>query len=180
MLQEEVKQPSLQFSKKVCLLGDFSVGKTSLVRRYVEGIFETKYLSTIGVKIDRKIVSVPAPEQELQLTLILWDLAGSEKFNQSRANYLRGSAGAILICDLTRPTTLDSLQGYASDLQKLSPGARLVLVANKCDLINEQQLTLPQLEAAASSLGAPFYLTSARTGDTVEAAFQSLAQLLIS
>ncbi len=179
-MQEEVKQPSLQFSKKVCLLGDFAVGKTSLVRRYVEGIFENKYLSTIGVKIDRKIVSMSVSEQELQLTLILWDLAGSEKFNQSRANYLRGSAGAILICDLTRPATLDSLQGYASDLQKLSPAAKLVLVANKCDLISEQQLTLTQLEAVAASLGAPFYLTSAKTGNAVEAAFQSLVRLLIS
>ncbi|NJN94648.1 MAG: GTP-binding protein [Anaerolineales bacterium] len=170
----------LQFSKKVCLLGDFAVGKTSLVRRYVEGAFEDKYLSTIGVKIDRKTMVMPAYEQGLQLTLILWDLAGSEKFSQARANYLRGSSGAILVCDFTRPVTLANLHGYASDLQKLSPGAKLVIVANKYDLINEQRLTLPQLEATASSLGAPLYLTSAKTGDAVEAAFQSLARLLIS
>lgn len=180
MLLEEVRQPLLQFSKKVCLLGDFAVGKTSLVRRYVEGIFENKYLSTIGVKIDRKIIALADQGQGLQLNLILWDLAGSEKFNQARANYLRGSAGAILVCDLTRPATLDNLQEYAWDLQKLSPGAKQVLVANKCDLINEQQLSLSQLEAFASSLGAPLYQTSAKTGDAVEAAFQSLARLLIS
>lgn len=180
MLQEEVKQPLLQYSKKVCLLGDFAVGKTSLVRRYVEGVFEDKYLSTIGVKIDRKTMALPEHEQRLQLTLILWDLAGSEKFSQARANYLRGSAGAILVCDFTRPATLANLHRYAADLHQLSPEAKLVMVANKYDLINEQRLTLPQLEATALSLGAPLYLTSAKTGDTVEAAFRSLAWLLIN
>lgn len=180
MLQEEVKKPLLQVSKKVCLLGDFAVGKTSLLRQYVEGIFEDKYLSTIGVKIDRKIVSLPDCEQDRQLTLIIWDLAGSEKFNQARANYLRGSAGAILVCDLTRPATLDSLQGYVLELHKLSPGAKLVLAANKYDLANEQQFSQSQLEARASSLGASLYLTSAKTGNAVESAFQSLARLLIS
>ena len=92
-------------SKKVCLLGDFAVGKTSLVRRFVLNIFEDRYLSTIGVKVSRKTVVTPGPGDLIELTLMLWDLAGSEEFDQVRASYLRGASGAVLVCDLTRPET---------------------------------------------------------------------------
>ncbi len=171
------------FSKKICMLGDFAVGKTSLMRRFVQGIFEDKYLSTIGVKVDRKTVDIPyqGPHQgsTAKLTIMLWDLAGSEKFSQMRGNYLRGSAGAVLVCDLTRLETLANLQTYADDLWQVSPNAQIILAANKHDLIDERQITPEQIEAAAADLQASFYLTSAKTGDTVETVFLHLGQLLI-
>ena len=170
----------ITLSKKICMLGDFAVGKTSLMRRFVEGVFEDKYLSTIGVKVDRKAITVSGANDTTQITMMVWDLAGSEKFNQMRANYLRGAAGAILVCDLTRPDTLASLQNYADDLYRVSPEAHLVLAANKADLTAEHRLTPAQIEVVAANLDAPFYLTSAKTGETVETAFYELGQRMIA
>jgi small GTP-binding protein len=161
-------------AKKICLLGDFAVGKTSLVRRFVYSLFEDKYISTIGVKVSRKTVAVPRGDEVIELTMMLWDLAGSEEFGQMRASYLRGAAGAVLVCDLTRPETLDSLKTYASDLLGISPNAQFVLAANKCDLTEQQQLTEQQIEALATALDAPYHLTSAKTGGKVESLFRHL------
>ncbi len=169
----------LTFSKKVCMLGDFAVGKTSLMRRFVEGVFEDTYLSTIGVKVDRKIVTAPYNDSTTKLTIMLWDLAGSEKFSQMRSNYLRGAAGAILVCDLTRGETLDNLQTYVADLKQASPKTQIILAANKCDLVEARQITAAQLEAVAAALQVSFYLTSAKTGDAVETAFHHLGQLML-
>jgi small GTP-binding protein len=174
----------MSISKKVCLLGDFAVGKTSLVRRFVYNLFDDRYLSTIGVKVSRKTVDVSRENGILELNLLIWDLAGSDGFNQARKSYLRGAAGALLVCDVTRPQTLASLQSYANDLWQMNPEARFVVAANKCDLIDastwsEQYLTAGQVEDFAGSLGAPWALTSARTGDEVEALFRYLAGVLV-
>ena len=131
-------------SKKVCLLGDFAVGKTSLVRRFVYDLFDEKYISTIGVKVSRKTVAVPTEDGAVvELTMMLWDLAGSEDFSRIRSSYMRGASGAILVCDLTRPDTLLSLDGYLADLRLVSPDAMIILVANKGDS-PEQRLLLQQ------------------------------------
>lgn len=167
-------------SKKICLLGDFAVGKTSLVRRFVHNLFDDKYLSTIGVKVSRKSVSVVGDEQVSQLTLLLWDLAGSEEFSPMRASYLRGAAGAILVCDLTRAETLANLAGYVADLRQLNPTAQFVVAANKTDLTEQHQLTERQIEAVAADLKAPYYLTSAKTGDETESLFRCLGRLLLA
>jgi small GTP-binding protein len=166
-------------SKKVCLLGDFAVGKTSLVRRFVYNRFEEKYLSTIGVHVSRKSLSVPHASGVADLAILLWDIAGNNGFEKVRASYIRGSAGALLVCDLTRPETLDSLMIYIDLVQNISPQARLIMVANKCDLIDEQQLTIDQVAAVAQRLRAPFYLTSAKTGDDVETIFRELGSMLV-
>ncbi len=169
----------LTLSKKVCLLGDFAVGKTSLVRRFVYDRFDEKYLSTIGVKVSRKTVAVADPgRQVVEVAMILWDLAGGEDFNHMRTTYIRGAAGAILVCDLTRPDTLASLHTYLADLQAVSPEAVCVLAANKVDLA-EQALTPEQVTAFAAGIPAPCYFTSARTGENVQEMFRELAQLLV-
>jgi len=85
--------------KKVCLLGDFSVGKTSLSERFVYDRFSGRYLSTIGVKISRKPINI---SKDIMLNMLIWDLAGSEEFSGVQSSYLQGAQGAILVCDLTR------------------------------------------------------------------------------
>jgi small GTP-binding protein len=176
--------PIARLSKKACLLGEFAVGKTSLVRRFVYDLFDDHYISTIGVKVSRKTVAVQSNGGIAELTLMLWDLAGSEEFGRVRASYLRGASGAVLVCDLTRPTTLDGLQGYVKELRAVSPGAYLVVAANKADLVerpsvaNHMVLDAEQVRAEAARLGAPCYLTSAKTGNEVEALFRHLGQLL--
>ena len=166
-------------SKKVCLLGDFAVGKTSLVRRFVYNRFDDKYLSTIGVKVSRKTVSVPHQDQIVPLTMLLWDLAGSEEFSPMRASYLRGAAGGILVCDLTRPETLNNLFTYVEDLLRLNPAARLILAANKHDLADQHYLSETKIAEAADQLDTTYYLTSAKTGTDVEDLFRQLGRLLI-
>lgn len=166
-------------SKKVCLLGDFAVGKTSLVRRFVYDFFEDKYISTIGVKVSRKTMQIPSDDEIVDLTLMMWDLAGSETFSRMRSTYLRGSSGAILACDLTRFDTLNSLYTYTEDLYKVSTDAKLVIAANKSDLVDQHQIDIEQLEVAATKLNAPYFLTSAKTGDEVETLFQNLGQRIV-
>lgn len=157
---------------KVCLLGDFAVGKTSLVRRYLEGRFDDKYLSTIGVKISRKTLS----RKDHDLHLLLWDLASGEHFVQFEENYLRGAAGALVVCDLTRPETLPHLAHYAGQLRAQNPQAGLIFLGNKADLTADCRISKEELEAAGQGLGARSLLTSAKTGEGVEQAFESLAQ----
>ncbi len=168
------------FSKKVCLLGDFAVGKTSLMRRFVYNRFDDKYISTIGVKVSRKTVTVPREDDIAELTIMLWDLAGGEEFDRVRASYIRGAAGAVLVCDLTRPETLEGLNTYISSLHSISPNTQLILAANKRDLISQQQLVLAHVETFAASLNVPCYLTSAKTGDDVETLFRHLGRLLVT
>ena len=167
-------------SKKVCLLGDFSVGKTSLVRRFVYDFFEDKYISSIGVKVSRKKVTLAGSSGTMALTFMLWDLAGNNLDNHLQLTYLRGSAGAIIVCDLTRPDTLANLTGYVNTLLQISPDAQVVLAANKKDLIDQYQLSISDLEKFASPLNVPYFLTSAKTGEGVETLFHTLGERIIA
>ncbi len=162
----------MPIQKKVSMLGDFAVGKTSLVRRYVEDRFDDKYLSTIGVKVSRKVVSIG----ENDLHLLLWDLAGGDDFRHMGASYLRGSAAALIVCDLTRPETLDVCKEYIDQLASISPQASSVLVGNKSDLVNERTIDDQALIQVASTYNIPSILTSAKTGESVEEAFKILAE----
>ena len=168
------------YSKKVCLLGDFAVGKTSLVRRFVYDLFDDKYISTIGVKVSRKTVAIPRADDVVELIIMLWDLGGGEEFDRVRTSYLRGAAGAVLVCDLTRAETLDHLPAYAENLRKVSPDVCLMLTANKYDLVDQQQITPAQIETVAAGLQAPYYLSSARTGEDVDTMFRHLGRLLVA
>ncbi len=172
-------RPTATYSKKICLLGDFAVGKTSLVRKFVYDLFDDKYISTIGVKVSRKTVAVITDDGVAELTMMLWDLAGSEDFNHIRTSYLRGSAGAILVCDLTRPETLANLRAYAQDLREQIEDPKLILAANKMDLRDEQRIDEAEIVALAEELGTSPIFTSAKTGQGVEEIFRTLGSILI-
>ena len=167
--------------KKVCMLGAFAVGKTSLVRRFVEGRFDDRYLSSIGVKISRKPVVVA----NTTIHLIVWDLAGSEDYNGLHASYLQGAVGGIVMCDLARADTLRSWEHYSRRLREANPGARVVLVANKADLVEARSLSEDELLRARlvcdDGTGVPpYFLSSAKTGENVDLIFQALAEQLVS
>jgi small GTP-binding protein len=171
----ESNSPELALSsvqKKICLLGEFAVGKTSLVRRFVEGRFDDRYLSTIGVKITRRQLIRPYGK----LNLLLWDLAGSDEFNgQIRANYLRGAAGALIVCDLTRSETLSGFRRYVEQIQAVGLSIPLIFVGNKVDLPEARVISDDELAAAAHQFNAPYYLSSAKTGENIEVIFEQLA-----
>ncbi|GHE86397.1 hypothetical protein GCM10011501_14460 [Thalassotalea profundi] len=115
--------------KKICLLGASSVGKTSLVKQFVEGIFNEKYLTTIGVKVDKKLVEVN--DQSVQL--MLWDIEGNDQYNVFQERYLRGAAGYIIVVDHTRSSSL--LEGIdIHTLARQVTSAPAILVINKSDL----------------------------------------------
>lgn len=172
--------PIAAYSKKVCLLGDFAVGKTSLVRRFVYNLFDDKYISTIGVKVSRKTVATLTETGVVELTMMLWDLAGNEDFDHIRASYMRGSAGAMLVCDVTRRETLAMLDEYVDQLYSMVENPRLLLAANKVDLVGERQVSDEEIRALADKLNATLVFTSARTEQGVEEAFRTLAHQLLS
>jgi small GTP-binding protein len=175
-----MEQTLITLSKKVCLLGEFAVGKTSLVRRFVYNLFDDRYISTIGVRVSRKTVAVPIEDQLAELTLMVWDLAGSEEFNRVSTSYLRGAAGAVLVYDLTRSNTFDQLYNYVLSLYKINPHAKLVLAGNKVDLVDRHQLDLRKAEQLAAELNAPLFFTSAKQGEEVDSLFRHLGRLLVS
>jgi small GTP-binding protein len=169
----------VSLSAKICLLGDYAVGKTSLVRRFVYNMFEDKYLSTIGVKVSRKVVAVPRGDDVVELVLMLWDLAGSEEFDSVRASYLRGAAGALVVADVTHPATLAAIPGYVAQVRGLNPSAAIVLAANKQDLVEQRAVSEEEVAQAAAGLRASYFPTSAKTGAGVEEAFRLLGRLAV-
>jgi small GTP-binding protein len=156
--------------KKVCMLGSFAVGKTSLVRRFVESIFSESYLTTVGVKVDKKVIRVG----EQDLTMILWDLAGNDGLQHLQMSYLNGASGLLLVADGTRRDTLAAAIEIQERARQVSASAHLVLALNKTDLMNDWEIDSQQ-ENELVSRGWKVIRTSAKTGDGVEQAFESLA-----
>lgn len=156
--------------KKMCLLGGFGVGKTSLVSQFVHSIFSDQYLTTVGVKIDKKSVETDNGGVEL----LVWDLYGHDDFQKLRTSYLRGSSGFLLVADGTRQATLDT----AVELQRMATDAvgpvPFVLAVNKADLSADWQIDQSALDALAAR-GWKVLHTSAKTGEGVEQAFARLA-----
>ncbi len=161
--------------KKVCLLGAFGVGKTSLVRRFVSGIFSDKYLSTMGVKIDRKTVDMDGRE----VGLMIWDIHGEEAFRKIPMSYLRGASGLMMVVDGTRPETLDVAAGIAARVDdELGLAAPRVWLANKRDLADDW--VLPADAWARLAGDAPRFETSALSGEHVDEAFRALTRAMLA
>ena len=162
-------------SRKICLIGDFSVGKTSLVRRFVEGNFSDKYLTTVGVKISRKPVTIDSNSQ--QVNLLVWDIEGNTKQKAIPANYLKGATGAIIVGDLTRVNTLDSIKNHLQLFSDINPQGTVIVALNKQDLVTPEKLgKLQELHNYNSyQQVANTYLTSAKTGDCVNLMFEKMA-----
>lgn len=141
--------------------------------------FDDQYISTIGVKVSRKTVVLPIADDLVELTLMVWDLAGSHGSTPIPASYLRGAVGAVLVCDLTRTESLAHLPLYAQNLLGIMPAAKLVVAANKMDLVDAYQFSGEEVAKTADTLGAAYYLTSAKVGDEVELLFRHLGKLLL-
>jgi small GTP-binding protein len=156
--------------KKVCLLGASAVGKTSLVSRFVRGVFNEKYLTTVGVKIDQRQVSTPAAE----VNLVIWDLNGEDRFQPVQTSYLRGMGGYLLVADGTRSQTLETALGLHERVLQHQGKLPHVLLLNKSDLISEWDVDA-DTEAKLKVAGFTVMHTSARDGSGVAEAFNVLA-----
>lgn len=156
------------------MIGAFATGKTSLVAKFVYSIFSEKYQTTVGVKIDRRVVKV----QDQELNLILWDLYGEDEFQKLRTSYLRGSSGYLLVVDGTRKSTLQTALDLQQHVEESIGTIPFILVLNKCDLEDEWELDSEKLEAIEKK-GWTVIKTSAKTGLNVEEIFNSLALKIV-
>jgi small GTP-binding protein len=160
--------------KKVCMIGAFGVGKTSLIARFVHSIFSDKYHTTIGVKIDKKSLVVDGQG----VTLMLWDLAGEDALTEVNPAHLRGSSAYILVADGCRASTMD----VARDLQKRASAALgdvpFICVINKLDLSSDWQIEQAYRQEVEAH-GWPLLLTSAKSGEGVEELFVQLAREIL-
>ena len=163
-------------SKKIVLIGDFSTGKTSLIRRYVDNQFSDIYLSTLGVKISRKNISFA--QHELQA--LIWDVEGGTQTKPINQSYLRGAHGCIIAVDISREQTLSNIDKYIAMMQNISLELPMVLAMNKADLISREdsQKLLERITEQHSELRHVF-LTSAKSGEGVERMFEALARTLL-
>lgn len=159
-------------SKKIVLIGHFGVGKTSLIRRFVENTFSEDYKVTIGVHISKKTISIPKEED---ISLIIWDLEGQDDIKKTRPSYLLGTNGFIYVFDLSRPVTFQELDTEILYLKEHFPKTSLKVVGNKMDLVN--RVYLEEHKAIFKPL--VDYFVSAKTGSKVEKLFIKLAEELI-
>jgi len=166
--------------KKVCLLGDSSVGKTSLIKKYVYDTFDDKYIATIGTKTVKKELEVDYFGKPLDLTLMIWDILGQKEYKRMQAMSFQGTSAALMVVDITRPETLESLKEYwLPSLNKAVGNVPLVFLANKCDLVDEARLEASAIGELADEHGCKHLLTSAKTGENVERAFIELGSAII-
>lgn len=140
-------------SKKICLIGDFGVGKTSLIRRYIDRQFSDQYLSTIGVKISQKNIDLTNPNGlDRKLQLLIWDIEGQTKFQAIARNYLEGAQGAIIVADLNRQDTIDNIPAHIELATSVNPKGLILMVAiNKIDVLNQPRLEQTQCVNASQS-----------------------------
>lgn len=160
--------------KKICMIGSFAVGKTSLVRRFVQSIYSEAYHTTVGVKVDKKIVQSAGNE----VTLVLWDIYGEDELQKMRWSYVRGAAGYLLVADGTRRATLDKALDLEEKVRQEVGPIPFVFAVNKSDLAAEWDLDAVTQEHSAMKAW-NILRTSAKTGDGVEQAFEILTQAML-
>jgi small GTP-binding protein len=164
----------MKISKKIVLLGHFGVGKSSLIRRFVENTFSEDYKVTIGVHIFKKEVSLP--ENNKDVSLIIWDLEGNDDINNTRLSYLLGTNAFIYVYDLTRPDTYKNIKSdikFITDKYKNEP---IKVVGNKTDLVTKKFI---KENNDVFGILTDCY-TSAKTGSLVDELFYRLAEQLIN
>lgn len=160
--------------KKICLVGVYGTGKTSLVRQFVYSKFSEKYHSTVGVKIDRKQVDV----EGTTVNLLIWDLEGRDGHQDIQTSYLRGSSGVIYVVDGTRRETFEQLLELRALVDTAIGTVPSVAAVNKVDLVDQWQVSEQQYSALDETKWHKLK-TSAKTGVGVEDAFRWLAGAMV-
>lgn len=156
------------------MVGAFAVGKTSLVQRYVQSIYDDKYLTTVGVKIDKKAVTVG----DTEVNLLLWDIQGDDNVDKLRSSYIRGAAGYLLVIDGTRAATLETAKQVQAFVAKELGPIPFVVAVNKADLVNDWEIGPEELDELGRG-GWHIQHTSAKSGQGVEQAFMRLTQKIL-
>lgn len=157
--------------KKILLVGDFGVGKSSLIERFVHNRFSEEYKSTIGVVISKKELAVDGQN----LKFLIWDIAGERNIAEVPASYYLGCSGLIYVFDLTRAETWSGMQGRVNDVRSMSKTDNVVVIGNKSDLCKQAQI-----DRILGEVGVQVdAITSARDNNNVEQAFQELGRRIL-
>ncbi len=170
--------------KKVCLIGDSRVGKTSLIKRFVNDEFDDKYIATIGAKISKKDINLAlhnnGRQVNLAITMTIWDLIGhrDREYWSLLKRYYQNTDGALFVCDLTSRQTLDNLKEWISSLFNTIGVVPFIVMANKSDLSNQAQYTEQELLEFSKQFDSDFFFTSAKTGSNVNLSFQRLGEIM--
>lgn len=166
-----------EYSNKLILCGDFKVGKTSLIRRFIENRFERDYISTIGVQLSKKTIIL---SEKTKLNFIIWDIGGQRQFDLNRARFYNGANAAFIVVDRTRPDNLKSIEKWNNEIQKtLKRTIPVVIVGNKSDLVDEIVISEEEIKEVAKQSGFHYILTSALTGENVNDAFLYIAYRVV-
>jgi small GTP-binding protein len=164
----------MMLKKKICMLGAFAVGKTSLVAKFVQSEFSDQYISSVGAKTDKKVITVDGQE----ITLILWDVAGEDEFQKVQMTYLRGAAGYLLVADGTRLATLETAREIQRRATEYIGSVPFVLVINKADLESEWEIDDNAIKDLTNQ-GWSVISGSAKTGQGVEESFLTLSKKIL-
>jgi small GTP-binding protein len=166
---------------KLCLAGASSVGKTSLVRRYVLNEFDDRYIATVGTKVSKKMVSVPLIDEEpVMVNLMVWDIMGQMGFRELlNEQYFQGAQGILAVADVTRRETLEDLYIWIDQIDRIAGAVPIVLALNKVDLPAERHIPEADLRKFTHAFDCDIVRTSAKTGANVEEVFWRLAGLVI-
>ncbi len=178
MTREETSELR-EFVFKITILGDAAVGKTSLISQFVEGSFQEDYKPTLGANIVRKDVNL----DNARVRLIMWDLAGQEKYQVVRSMYFQGCQGALLVYDVTRYNTLDNINTkWLRDFKKhVKKKGAFILIGNKSDLKDQRVIPTERGQELATKIKASHFIeTSAKLGENIEEAFSLLVHQILS
>lgn len=180
--EEDKKGPrEVVLVKKVCMLGEPAVGKTSLIRRFVYDVFDDKYIETIGAKVTKKTMRIRyiPTGQTFQLRMMIWDIAGHGALDFVKPSYYRDAEGALIVCDLTRRLTLNKVPAWIDSFFSVTQKVPLVIIGNKYDLKDQHECGPKELNELSGKYGCPYLATSAKTGEYVEGAFRGMGLSLI-
>ena len=172
-----IKIQSGEYAYKLILGGEGGVGKTSMVHRFVEDSFQTDYKSTIGTSIMKKICEFEGLASKVRF--VIWDLAGQAQFQRVRQTYVANAEAGILVFDVTRKKTFDSVEKWFNEIKNASKSISLILIGNKIDLVEDRQVTTEEGENLAKKLNLSYFEASAKTGENVNDAFNMLALQMI-
>ena len=165
--------------KKICLLGDGAVGKTSLIRKFVFDKFDDRYIMTFGTKVSKKQVEITRGGIDYNMTFLIWDILGQRVHNNLHSAYYQGATGAFIICDATRIETLENIEEWIQLFRNVNNDSPVVLLGNKSDLVDQMQFGDAELGQVAAKYDMKYHMTSAKTGAHVEESFIELGNEVI-